>query len=450
MSVAFAEGTVVVERNYEPTEKAALAHACSAGVQVWVGGMGSGKSRIGIEEVIQSGLDYPGIPMAMYRKTMPALRDSSMHEFRQTVPSEIGDWREREDKFQFLTGSFCNFRGLDDPNKAKSTEYALIVIEEADEMTFEDFMFLNGRVRKKGNWPLRIILILNPVDEHHWIYKQFVQNAAVWEKAGGLAVFHFSTYDNLQNLPPGYIEKNTAGMSPDMIDRYVHGKWGTIVKGTPVYASILNADIHLRKVDYAEGLFTLARGWDFGFNHPACSFRLIDGLGRKNINHEVLGEKEALEDFARRIVEVTAQKYGRDVQTFDYCDPRGHDKSDKGESSVEILRGLGIWAQGERGVRDYVEPGIQLVRKEFQTLIQGVPELTIDPRCTMLRAAYFAKYVRGDDGKPVKDGFYDHLCDADRYIAYHHKSNSAVKEAILARKQNRPHAKANKYTGYCR
>ena len=98
-------------------------------------------------------------------------------------------------------------------------------------------------------------------------------------------------------------------------------------------------------------------------------------------------------------------------------------------------------------MRDYVEPGIAIVRKEFSTLIDGIPELTIDPRCTLCRAGYFSKYVRDDDGFPKKDGFYDHLMDADRYDAYNHKSNSIVKDIIAARK-NRTRPLRNRYTGY--
>jgi hypothetical protein len=414
--------------------------------------MGSGKSRAIVEEVVQSGLDYPGIPMAVYRKTMPSLRDSTMREYRSLVPEGIGAWRERDDLYYFFNKSTIAFRGLDDPNKAKSTNYGLIVMEEADEFSYEDFVFLNARIRAPGPWPLRIILLLNPVDEDHWIYKQFVLNKESWESAGraagsskGLEVIHFRTQDNIKNLPPGYIEQISAGMTEDEIDRYVNGNWGTIVRGERVYGKLMNPSLHIRqpKVDSS---YTLCRGWDFGFNHPACSFRVVDPFGRKNINFELMGNKEDLETFARRVVEVTRQRYGG-LTTFDYCDPRGHDKKDTGDSSVSILNGLGIWPTGERGIRDYVEPGIQVVRKELSTLIEGIPELTISPEAPILRTAYFNRYVRGEDGRPVKDGYYDHLCDADRYIAYHHKSNAMVRDLILAHRTRRQTPR-NRYTGY--
>lgn len=428
-SLEIPDDAVVVENDYRASDKANIFHGSDARVIVLVGGVGSGKSRSVIEEVVQSGLQWPGMPMAVYRKTMPALRDSTLHEYKSHVPSEVGHYREKAEQYLFANKSFCNFRGLDDPAKAKSTEYGLIVMEEADEFEYEDFMFLNQRVRKKGDWPLRIVLVLNPCDENHWIYKQFVENKDVWEKSGGLLVLHFTTYDNIENLPPGYIEQVCAGLSADEIERYINGQWGTIVKGSPVYADCINPAVHLQKFKGEPTI--LLRGWDFGFNHPACSFRLKDEFGRMNIAHEMLGEKEYLGDFAKRVLVQTEKRFGTAISIQDYGDPRGHDMGQAAkDNAFDVLRDHGIYAIGERGCRSYMEPGVKQVRTELSTLVTGVPMLTLDPDLRLLKAAYLGKYVRGDDGRPRKDGFYEHICDADRYISHHHKHNDAVKTAI--------------------
>ena len=393
----------------------------------------SGKSFSVVKELEQSAIQWPNIPMAVYRKTMPALRDSTLHEFKSHADPALGDYKAREDSWEYVNGSFVKFRGLDDPTKAKSTNYALIVMEEAEEFTFEDFQRLNERVRAPGPWPHRIILVLNPVDEDHWIYQEFVTNKEVYERAGGLLVLHFSSYDNLDNLPPGYIEQASAGKTNDEIDRYIHGNWGTIVKGSPVYASILNPAIHLRTMERYAGQILL-RGWDFGFNHPAVSFRLVDPYGRMNIADVLMGTKVDLPDFVPQVLAHTMSKFPN-TTTHDFGDPRGHDKAPNGkETCFEVLSGFGISAKGERGSRDYVEEGIRQMKKEFSTLIQGVPMLTMDPNCTLIRTAYFARYVRGEDGRPIKDGYYDHVCDADRYISHHHRHNDAVQAAMLKKR----------------
>lgn len=441
---------VVIENSYHPSKKAQEFHASSARVIVLVGGLGSGKSFSVVKEVEQSALQWPGLPIAVYRKTMPALRDSTLHEFKSHSNSDLGDYKAREDKWEYINNSFVNFRGLDDPTKAKSTNFGLIVMEEAEEFTFEDFRRLNERVRAMGPWPPRIILVLNPVDEDHWIYKQFVDAAKDWDERGGLKVLHFSTYDNIDNLPQGYIEQVTVGMTPDEIDRYIHGKWGTVVKGEPVYAKILNASIHIRKATQYPGQLLL-RGWDFGFNHPAVSFRLVDEKGRMNIRHALLGEKVDLGEFIPQVIARTASVFGNDIRILDFGDPRGHDKSPAGkETCFQVLESFGISAKGERGSRDYVEEGVRQVKKEFSTLIDGVPQLTIDPSVSLIRAAYFGRYVRDEDGRPKKDGYYEHICDADRYISHHHRFNSAVQSAIRDRKMRVSETGSQTITGYAR
>lgn len=448
---------IVVTSNYKPTTPASVCHGSSDEVQVWVGGLGSGKSYALIKELEMLAIEHPGIPMAMYRKTLPSLRDSTLHEFKTHVDEELGKWRERDVQHRFHNGSFLNFRGLDEESKAKSTNYAVVVMEEAEEFSFSDFERLNERVRamrkegdKREKFPLKLILLLNPVDESHWIYKEFVDNAEIWRAAGGLLVQHFSTYDNIDNLPPGYIEKVSAGKNPEEVARYIHGQWGTIVKGESVYGKLLNPDIHLRRFERFPGQ-TLLRGWDFGFNHPAVSFRLVDEFGRMNVAHERLGEKIHLEDFAPQIIQMTTQIFGTDKQIYDYGDPRGHDKGQgKRETAFEVLKDFGIHALGERGSREYVEEGITQVKKNMSTLIQGVPKLTIDPACTYIRAAYFGKYVRQEDGRPKKDGFYEHIADADRYIDHHHRHNDAVRAAIKDFQTKRESRKfmRNPITGY--
>lgn len=443
---------LTLENNYKPTLKAQEFHGSDCFFQVLVGGMGSGKSRMVIQEIERSAMQWPKLPIAVYRKTLPSLRDSTLAEWQNHHTQELWHYREKFVRSDCINGSFINFRGLDEANKAKSSEYGLLIMEEADEFTFEDFLFLKGRVRKKGAWPLRIILLLNPVDEEHWIYQQFVKNEATYQSAGGLLLLHLSTYDNAENLPDGYIAQNTAGMSPDEIDRYVHGHWGTIVKGEPVYKKYLSPDLHLETWEYQKGVHRLIRGWDFGFNHPACSFRLVDPLGRKNCRFSMLGDKIDLDVFAAQVKEATERMFDG-AYVKDFGDPRGHDKhaaSKEKEASTafEILEECGIHATGERGSREYVESGIKQVRKEFATLINGKPELTIDPRNTLLRVAYFGKYVRDPDGIPKKDGYYEHVADADRYISHHQKFDVAVADAIRKQREKRELQPRSRITGY--
>lgn len=444
---------IEIKSDYVPGTSAKLFHGSAAKYKVVVGGYGCGKSRMVVEELITLMVEYPGIEIMVCRKTMPSLRMTTLNEFLKFVPPELGNYNKVHDNFHCVNGSKMMFRGLDEPDKFKSLNISVIVFEEGDEFELADFTQMNARIRQmnpdktKKAYPLHFIILLNPCDEEHWIYKTFVDQKPVYEAQGGILELHIATDENIHNLPPGYIEQFTAGMSVEAIQRYRYGGWGTIIKGEPVYGKLIRGDMHIRKVKYIPG-FSIMRGWDFGFNHPACVIRIKDFLGRKNIFYEKLGEKEYLDVFARRVLVDFKNMFGSNpLNVFDYCDPRGNDKSDKGQSSVEMLTDvLGSAPVFDRGVKEYVEPGIKIVRKELSTLIEGEPELSISPDCKIIRSAYTSKYVRDDDGLPKKDGYYDHVCDADRYIAYNDKSNSLVKDLILQRKQQyRPR---NSITGY--
>lgn len=440
---------MIVESNYRPTAPASRFHSSDSKFIVLVGGLGSGKSFAVVKEIEQSCCQWENMKVAIYRKTMPALRDSTLTEFKEHSNPDLGKFIYREDEYRYPNGSFVRFRGLDEASKAKSTNYSMVILEEAEEFTFEEFKRLKERARQKGPWPVRVVLVLNPVDEDHWIYEQFIKNPKEWEDNGGLDVIHFSTFDNLDNLPEGYIEQVSAGLTESEKRRLLHGEWGTIVKGKVVYGDALNPMVHLRHIDYYPGM-TLLRGWDFGFNRPATSFRLVDELGRMNTRFAMIGHKEHLQDFAPQVIAKTHALFPDIGTIFDFGDPRGHDNKDTKGTSFDILSDFGINARGERGSRDYVMEGIRQVRKELSTMIQGVPQLTIDPNCPHVRTAYFARYVMGDDGKPHKDGFYDHICDADRYISHHHRHTDAVLASINRAKslRNLRTFSKNRYTGY--
>ena len=70
-------------------------------------------------------------------------------------------------------GSQLLFKGFDNPQKIKSiTGITDIVIEEATQLTFQDFSQLDLRLRDKAK-NLQIYLCFNPVSKTNWVYKHF-------------------------------------------------------------------------------------------------------------------------------------------------------------------------------------------------------------------------------------------------------------------------------------
>lgn len=73
-------------------------------------------------------------------------------------------------------GSEFIFKGLDDNEKIKSISGVTdIVIEEATELTLDDFTQLNIRLRPEEENP-QIYLMFNPISKVNWVYETLIVN----------------------------------------------------------------------------------------------------------------------------------------------------------------------------------------------------------------------------------------------------------------------------------
>lgn len=140
------------------------------------GGTAAGKSFSAAQKEIILAQDEK-LKILVIRKVGNTLRDSVIPSFRNRI-SEM----ELDDDFVYnktdrtlrnkKTGSEIVFRGLDDPDKLKSFEgLTRILVEEAAELEFEDFLELNRRAR--GQQHIQITLTFNPIHEEHWLKKHF-------------------------------------------------------------------------------------------------------------------------------------------------------------------------------------------------------------------------------------------------------------------------------------
>ena len=69
-----------------------------------------------------------------------------------------------------INNSKVQFTGVDDPNKIKSiAEVTHVFMEEADEMSEDDFDILDSRCRSKNTHFNQLVLAFNPPEKTHWI-----------------------------------------------------------------------------------------------------------------------------------------------------------------------------------------------------------------------------------------------------------------------------------------
>jgi phage terminase large subunit len=128
------------------------------------------------------------------------------------------------------TGRSIVMRGLDDTEKIKSiVGFKRIILEEASEFTFEDFLELGRRAR--GIEGIQYILILNPISENHWIKKQLCDADGPYSSK--TTVLKYTYKDNVDGYGKSFLTKEdieSLEMLKDVNDNqyriYVLGEWG--------------------------------------------------------------------------------------------------------------------------------------------------------------------------------------------------------------------------------
>lgn len=133
------------------------------------GGTGSGKTYALCQLFIYILHTEKGRRLTICRKTLPALRATAMRDFF-SILKQMNLYREEwHNKSQLtytckITGSEVEFISIDEPTKVRSRRRDYLWINEATELTYEDFQQLNMRTEKK------IFLDYNPSYVRHWIY----------------------------------------------------------------------------------------------------------------------------------------------------------------------------------------------------------------------------------------------------------------------------------------
>lgn len=200
------------------------------------GGGGSGKSIWAGNKILERCKWEPGHRFLVVRKTAKSLRESCFHQLaesaRKNYAAEIARIPKGKSGDMYITfknGSEIIFAGLDDVEKLKSIhDITGIWIEEATEITENDFDQLDIRLRGETKYYDQIIVTFNPISVNHWIKKRFFDRK---DKFGRVRI-HESTYKDNRFLP----EKDRQTLESFKETNYYYytvyclGLWGVIGK----------------------------------------------------------------------------------------------------------------------------------------------------------------------------------------------------------------------------
>lgn len=355
--------------------------------------------------------------------------------YKGGLPSNLSDLKTDDRELAYhqatLDGliSEITFMGLHD--RPSSYEFHGAIVDEADELEKEVFDEVDSRCRLPGRTN-KIAIAFNPTDEDHWIFEDCTGTNAKGEPV--LDVFgkprgpRFKLLqplrgENEHNLKAGYYEGRLKHMTPDMAERLILGKWGSSIKGTPVYGRHFRRDFHAKELLDYEPHQPVLRFHDFGFRYPVCIWAQTTAFGGLNILWEMRGENVEIHDWVPMIQAETRTRFPDAEAFIDWGDPAAKQRKDTG-STLHALANEGIKLKFIPNKPGIIDIGVRAGRLLLSRTIYGKPACKIDKRCTMLIRTLEKGYRYPGEGdrrsvermdQPLKDGTFDHWADAWRY-----------------------------------
>lgn len=239
------------------------------------GGAGSSKSYSQSQIELAESLERKH-KILVVRKVAATLRQSVFALLKKQIiewnMSHI--WKINKSDMSFvnlINRSEIILMGLDDVDKLKSIDgVTRIWIEEADQIDENDLSQLNLRLRGVKLVKPQITLTFNPINEKHWIKKQYIDT-----KRDDVTIIH-STFKNNRNhegtsfLDDEYIRQLEAlkKTNPTFYKVYALGEWGVFEVDSPYMISFDEININKEAIQ-KEGQ-RIIFSFDFNVDNCAC------------------------------------------------------------------------------------------------------------------------------------------------------------------------------------
>jgi phage terminase large subunit len=362
-------------------------------IEVYYGGGGSGKSYGVLQKVLLKSLNDKR-KVLFIRKIQRTIKNSIwslvIEQLSDLGLSKASNINKSDYEITLPNKSVFLFSGLDDPEKIKSINGITdIVIEEATELTLDDYTQLLLRLRPQVDNP-QIYLMFNPISKVNWVYDYFFINPP------DNAKIIQSTYKDNKFITDDYREEleRLKERNPAYYKIYTLGEFATLDR--LVFPKITKKIISEEEI---KGLPKI-QGLDFGYavDPNAIVWGYYDENNKRIYITGEYVKKGLLND---EIAEVMTDLGLAKEKTYgDSAEPK----------SIAELKRLGINIEGAVKGQDSVKHGIQWMQQH---------EIIIDERC-FKTIEEFENYTLKKDKKtgeylnePVDT--FNHTIDAIRY-----------------------------------
>ncbi len=419
---------------YEPWGTQKLAQEAGDPELLISGPAGTGKSRACLEKVHWMCLTFPGIRVLLVRKTQVSLRDSGLVTFKNyVIPHAIdhevrwyGGSGSEPEAFRYSNGSVIICGGMDKASKVMSTEYDMIYVQEATELTEDDWEALTTRLRN-GRAPIQqLIADCNPAEPTHWLKTRC--DAGMTRMLNSRHEENprlFNADGRITHEGSVYMKKldNLTGV------RYLRLRLGQWAAAEGVIFEEWNPGIHL--IPPFEVPDHWARWWsiDFGYTNPFVWQNWAENPdGVLFLTQEIYRTQTVVEDHGREILMLTQGQLQPQAIITDH-DPDGQATLER-TLDVRTRGALGRTAttSAYKKVKEGIEAVKVRLRSErlfiFQNSVARRDSDLVDrhkPSCTAdeIPGYVWAEQVTVGVPKdtPLKEN--DHGCDAMRYMVSH-------------------------------
>ena len=265
------------------------------------GARGGGKSWAVRAKAVLLAANYPGIKIMIVRRTYPELRANHIGPLR-TLLGGFAEYKESTKEFTFPNGSVILFRHCENAtavDKYQGTEVDVLFLDEATQLTEEEYDRFKTCVRGVNPFPKRVYLTCNPGGAGHaWVKRLFVDRAfRDSEDPADYSFIRSLVTDNaaLMESDPEYI-KQLQALPPKLRKAWLEGDWN-IFEGQ-FFEEFRDVPEH-----YADRLYThviepfeippewrIVRSFDFGFAKPfSCDWWAVDYEGRAYLILQLYG-----------------------------------------------------------------------------------------------------------------------------------------------------------------
>ncbi len=357
--------TTTLSHRYEPRGVCRELFEIQAPEVLLAGPAGTGKTRAALEKLHALAAKNPNARCLMVRKTQVSLTSTALVTWkRDVIPESVeaglvkwyGGSREEPAQYRYSNGSAVVLGGLDKDSRIMSSEWDVIYVNEATELTESDWEALSSRLRSNVISFQQLIADCNPDSPTHWLFKRAGRGLVMLNSVHEDNPTLFTDEGEMTDRGVAYMER-LDNLTGTRYQRLRLGKW-VGVEGT-IYPEY-NAALHL--IDPYPIPDDLNRYWvcDFGFVHPfVCQQWAELPDGELVMYREFYGTRKLVSEWAAEILDVVTDDDGvwtepRPIAVI--CD---HDA----EGREQFSRGIG---QGVTPAIKRVSEGIDAVKARLK------------------------------------------------------------------------------------